>query len=169
MNIVDAAWSQQWEEVELMIRSGCRLDVTNSVGQTALMAACYYQNTKMVDLMFESGASCDQGHHDGYTPLMDAAQLGKINVVKQLLRLGANHQLERSDGMTALAFASRAGYPEIVEILSEKSLKASDKIGSPEVINLNTAIESLRVEIRVVAAFGLLAIAILSLRNMFGG
>lgn len=73
--------------MRLLIDKGAAIDLTNSVGQTALHWAARGGHEAVVTLLLEKGAGVDLTDSDGQTTLSWAARGGNEAVVKLLTTL----------------------------------------------------------------------------------
>ncbi|CAI6082770.1 unnamed protein product [Clonostachys chloroleuca] len=115
---------------QLVSRGLVSPDVTNSAGETPLLAAVCAGNTPMISTLVALGATVnaygtpcsihsDRRHRRlRRTPLQLAAQQGRLALVKVLMEdYGADDSLVAPDGYIALRLAAKNGHREIVEYL----------------------------------------------------
>jgi ankyrin repeat protein len=113
-----AAYHDDQEMVELLLRVGAKANAANRYGVTPLSLACTNGNDQIVDLLLQAGADPNASLPGGETPLMTAARTGTIAAVKALLSRGA--QVDRKDdrrGQTALMWAAAEGHAAVVQAL----------------------------------------------------
>jgi ankyrin repeat protein len=75
--------------VELLLKSGADVDVTNAYGQTPLHAACSHGNIDTVQALLGSGALVSVTDMYRNTPLHVASKHGHTDVVQAFLASGA--------------------------------------------------------------------------------
>ena len=106
--------------VDLLIRSGAKVRITNRYGVSPLTLAVTNGNADIVERLLRAGADPNGGMQDGETVLMTAARVGNPAVVRLLLANGANpNQTERWLGQTALMWAAAENHAAVVEALVE--------------------------------------------------
>jgi ankyrin repeat protein len=127
--------------VKLFLDREAKVESTNSLGQTALIAAaCNCRIIHMPDtagivrLLLENGANVEAKDKHGETPLMAAADRGRTPIVQILLEKGARIEARDKEGNTALLISAQGGgYPtaEVVYLLLDKGadIKARNNKG----------------------------------------
>lgn len=115
-----AAYQDDLETEELLVRAGANVKAANRYGVTPLSLACTNGNGAMVELLLKAGADPNTALPGGETVLMTAARAGKLAPVKSLLIRGAAVD-NRDDrrGQTALMWAAADGHVEVVKELIE--------------------------------------------------
>lgn len=83
------------EAVELLIKKGANVTITNKIGDTALMMAAYKGN------LTEPAPSFNKS----LNPLISKST-GRTTIIEQLLKNGANVNHVNKDGNTALIYAA---------------------------------------------------------------
>jgi ankyrin repeat protein len=113
-----AAYQDDLEIAELLLKSGASAKAANRYGVTPLSLACTNGNGPMVELLLKAGADSNAALPGGETPLMTAARTGTLAVVKTLLSHGAvvDARDERR-GQTALMWAVAEGHADVVQEL----------------------------------------------------
>lgn len=115
-----AAYQDDLETVELLLRAGANVKAANRYGVTPLSLACTNGNGTMVELLLKAGADPNTTLPGGETALMTCARTGKIKAVKALLSHGAAVNAKESQrGQTALMWAAAEGNVEVVAELIE--------------------------------------------------
>ncbi len=118
---------KNYELIELSVRSGADINVTDERGKTALMSAVWHEkNIKLAELLLNSGADVNAADNEGVTALMSAAgsyRNGKMTSI--LLKKGAKTGFKDKAGRTALWYAVERGGPEITEILLKNGADAN--------------------------------------------
>ena len=113
-----AAYQDDLETEELLVRAGANVKAANRYGVTPLSLACTNGNGAMVELLLQAGADPNTALPGGETALMTAARVGKPGPVKALLSRGADvHSKDARRGQTALMWAAAEGHAEIAEEL----------------------------------------------------
>ena len=106
--------------VDLLIRSGAKVKITNRYGVSPLTLAVTNANPDIVERLLRAGADANGSIQDGETVLMTAARVGNAAVVRLLLANGANaNYTERWLGQTALMWAAAEDHAAVVEALVE--------------------------------------------------
>jgi uncharacterized protein len=115
-----AAYQDDLETEELLVRAGANVNAANRYGVTPLSLACTNGNAAMVELLLKAGADPNTALPGGETALMTAARVGSLGPVKSLLIRGANvHSRDERRGQTALMWAAAEGHAEVVKELIE--------------------------------------------------
>ena len=119
-----AAANRQLEMARMLLKQGASVDLRDSLGGTALMAAAKSQHghPSIVLLLLQHSANPDVQDNYGYTALMLAASLGQEACVQALLRAGANTELLDEDygaRFTALQWAEAKGHTATAKLLRQ--------------------------------------------------
>lgn len=113
-----AAYQDDLEAVELLVRAGANVKAANRYGVMPLSLACTNGNGAMVELLLAAGADPNTTLRGGESALMTAARAGKLGPVKALLSRGAEVDSKDSGrGQTALMWAAAEGHAQVVEEL----------------------------------------------------
>jgi ankyrin repeat protein len=115
-----AAYRDDLETEELLVRAGANVKATNRYGVTPLSLACTNGNAAMIESLLKAGADPNTALPGGETVLMTAARAGNVASVKSLLIRGA--AVDRTDdrhGQTALMWAAAEGHAPVVKELIE--------------------------------------------------
>jgi ankyrin repeat protein len=113
-----AAYRDNLEIADLLIRAGARVNAANDLGATPLWAACENGSAAMVRRLLQAGGNPNMALASGETPLMTAARTGNVEVVRQLLAKGAEvNAKERAHHQTALMWAVAQRHAEVVGVL----------------------------------------------------
>ena len=113
-----AAYHDDLELVELLVRVGADVKAVNRYGVTPLSLACTNANGPMVERLLDAGADPNTTLPGGETALMTAARTGSVGAVKALLAGRAEvHAKESRRGQTALMWAAAEGHVDVVEEL----------------------------------------------------
>jgi len=121
-----AAYREDIETADLLIRAGADVNAANDYGLTPLSMACSTRNAAMVEKLLDAGANPNLAPWSGVTPLMTAANTGSADVAALLLARGADgNAAEPRRGQTALMWAIAAGHPDIARLLIEHGANVS--------------------------------------------
>jgi len=71
--------------IELLIESGCELDIRDKRGTTPLMLACLFGNIKLVKFLLENGADLEARDKEGWLPLNYCSYGGRVEAAKHLV------------------------------------------------------------------------------------
>ena len=113
-----AAYQDDLELVERLVRAGADVHASNRYGVTPLSLGCTNANVGMVELLLDAGADPNTSLPGGETVLMTAARTGRVGAVRALHARGADvHATEGSRGQTPLMWAAAEGHVEVVEEL----------------------------------------------------
>lgn len=115
--LMEAAWSDRLEIVDLLVRHGADLDLTDDAGNTALIWAARWGREDVVAYLIGKGASLDRQDVRGNTAIMSALDNGYTSTARLLLNAGANINLENKNGETALTKAGQRGFDGMVALL----------------------------------------------------
>src|SRR5437773_5104315 len=111
-----AAYQDDLQTEELLVRAGANVKAANRYGVTPLSLACTNGNAAMVELLLKAGADPNTALPGGETALMTAARVGKLDSVKALLAPGATaHGKDERGGPAALMWAAAEGHAEGVQ------------------------------------------------------
>ena len=113
-----AAYHDEVEIADLLVRAGADVKAANRYGVTPLSLACTNGNAPLVELLLKAGADPNAPLPGGETPLMTAARTGSVASVKALLSRGAAVD-SRDDrrGQMALTWAAAEGHADVVREL----------------------------------------------------
>jgi uncharacterized protein len=115
-----AAFKDDLETGELLVRASANVKAANRYGVTPLSLACVNGNGEMVELLLKAGADPNTALPGGETALMTAARTGSLAPVKSLLIRGARvDSRDERRGQTALMWAAAEGHAEVVKELIE--------------------------------------------------
>jgi ankyrin repeat protein len=113
-----AAYNNDEQAVDLLIRSGADVNIADDLGVSPLSLACENGNPAMVKKLLEAGANPDLPRTTGVTPLMICANVGATDAVMALLQNGVNvNARETKDEQSALMWAVAERHSDIVKML----------------------------------------------------
>eukprot|EP01138_Halocafeteria_seosinensis_P002298 gb/GECG01002354.1/.p1 GENE.gb/GECG01002354.1/~~gb/GECG01002354.1/.p1 ORF type:complete len:879 (+),score=101.15 gb/GECG01002354.1/:1-2637(+) len=111
----------------LVTRYDADVNITDELGETALIKACSLGRINMVDLLLSLGADTEVRSGFGQTALHVAASRGYVDIVRALLRRHANVSARDDTGSTALILASECGSIETIGELVLYNASLEDK------------------------------------------
>lgn len=116
-----AAYRNDLETADLLIRAGAAVNTANDLGATPLWVACSNGGgAAIIGRLLEAGADPNTALRSGETPLMTASRTGNVDGVKALLAHGADvNATERTRGQSALMWAVAQQHPDVVKVLTE--------------------------------------------------
>jgi ankyrin repeat protein len=113
-----AAYRDDLETVNLLIRAGADVNAVNELGATPLYLAAENGSAAIVERLLTAGARADTALPSGETPLMTAARAGSVGAVKALIARKADvNAVERTEGQTALMWAVAEQHPDVAKVL----------------------------------------------------
>ena len=107
------------EMVRELLERGASINLQNSFGVTALVAAACFGHHSILFLLLQHSANPDLQDIDGFTALMTAAENGRVSCVRELLRAKANTELVDNKGCTALRYAEVNGKKATAEFIRQ--------------------------------------------------
>jgi ankyrin repeat protein len=117
-----AAYRNDVEMADLLLRAGADVNGANEYGATALYVAAANADPAMTVKLLAAGADANAHLLSGETPLMEAARRGNLATVRALLMGGANPNARESNGgQTALMWAASEGHAGVTEELLGRS------------------------------------------------
>jgi hypothetical protein len=105
------------EIVELLLKSGAKIDKKNNISETALIYAVDDNNYEMVKFLLNNGADANIKNKYNDNSLIIAIKNNNYEIVELLLYAGVSIDSETDNGDTALIIASSNNNREIVELL----------------------------------------------------
>ena len=113
-----AAYSNNLELADVLIKAGANVKLANHDGATPLFLAATNGNAKMLAKLLAAGADPNEVQPDGATPLMLASRSGDVDAIKVLIDHKANvNAKEKLRGTTALMWAAEQSHPDAVKLL----------------------------------------------------
>ncbi|KAI1327669.1 ankyrin repeat-containing domain protein [Xylariaceae sp. FL0255] len=121
-SLIIAAENGHREVASYLLEIACPVNITDSGGRTALLAAVQQRFPKMVEMLILRGANIETETRYSFKrrAIHFAAEIGSAGIVKLLTDRGAKIEVEDSNGRTALCTAIYHEYPEVVENLLRK-------------------------------------------------
>ena len=115
-----AAYREDVETVDVLLRAGANAKATNRFGVSPLSLAALKANPAIIERLLDAGADANSTLPGGETPLMTAARTGRAEAVRLLLARGANpNAREATRGQTALMWAAVEGNADATRVLIE--------------------------------------------------
>ncbi|MCM3880022.1 MAG: ankyrin repeat domain-containing protein [Vicinamibacterales bacterium] len=112
-----AAYRDDLESVDLLLRAGAKVNAVTDLGVTPLYNASQNGSVAMVTKLIAAGANPNLALLAGETPLMVASRAGKTAVVEALISKGADLNARGTRGQTALMWAAAQEHPDVVKAL----------------------------------------------------
>jgi ankyrin repeat protein len=113
-----AAYRDDLQMADLLIRAGASVKLANREGATPLYLASIHGNSVMIDKLLSAGADPNERGPEGETPLMLASRAGNLDSIKVLLDHKADiNAKDKIRGTTALMWASEQAHPAAVQLL----------------------------------------------------
>jgi len=88
--LLTAAQSGQWAQVQSLIKEGANINAQNAQGQTALYWAADKGSAETVKFLVGHGANVNLADQNGQTPLDRAALRSFLDIVRYLVQNGAS-------------------------------------------------------------------------------
>ena len=126
-----AAYQDDLEIAELLVRAGANVKAANRYGVTPLSLACTNGDPALIELLLTAGADPNAALPGGETALMTAARVGSLASVKALLARGATVDAkDERRGQTALMWAAAEGHAKVAEMLIEVGADVRTRLAS---------------------------------------
>ncbi len=118
MTIVEAATQGNLELVKGLLEQGADINMTNSVGRTALTAAVMGNYLEIARVLIDAGANPDLQDSQRNNALLVTGETGNVEMLREVLRANPDFTLTNRYGGSALIPAADRGHLEYVrEIL----------------------------------------------------
>ena len=114
-----AAYRQDLEMANLLIRAGANVKAANREGFTPLALACVNGDANMIEALLKAGADANERLPRGESALMLASRTGSVAAMKVLAGHGADVNAKEDHGTTPLMWAAAEGHPDAVKLLIE--------------------------------------------------
>jgi ankyrin repeat protein len=127
-----AAYQNQSDIAEMLIRAGSRIEAANRYGVRPLSLAAQGGYASIVRTLLAAGADANTTQAEGETALMAAARSGSVASVEALLAHGARVDARESwRSQTALMWAAAEGHADVIRTLVKAGadVKARSKNG----------------------------------------
>jgi ankyrin repeat protein len=116
-----AAYNDDLELVQALLKAGAKADVTSNFGATALTEAIKLGDVPLFKVLLDAGSNIESPNQDNQTALMLAISGNQAEMAKTLIERGANvRAMETFRDQTALMWAASGSMPEIVDLLLAK-------------------------------------------------
>ena len=116
--LIGSAIGGQKALILLLLQRQADIEMQDTEGHSALMAATEHGQTAAVAALLKSGASTElRDTNDGETALMVACSSGHSAIVHMLLRAGATADAKDAHGATILELAARRGHAAVLKLL----------------------------------------------------
>jgi ankyrin repeat protein len=126
-----AAYKNDLEMADMLIRAGAKVTVANHDGATALYLASIRGSAPMLDRLLKAGADANERGPEGETPLMLAARNGSVDAIKVLVDHKADvNATDKLRGTTPLMWAAEQGHPAAVQLLIEDGANVAAESGN---------------------------------------
>ncbi|KAM5250798.1 85/88 kDa calcium-independent phospholipase A2 isoform 1-T3 [Hipposideros larvatus] len=110
-------WAKNAEMARILLKRGCDVNSTSSVGNTALHVAVMRSRLDCVIVLLTHGANADARGEHGNTPLHLAMSKDNVEMIKALIVFGAEVDTPNNFGETPAFIASKIG-----KLVTRKSL-----------------------------------------------
>lgn len=120
-DFVRSAENGDLQALQLFLDAGIDVNLANSNGSTALMAAAQKGRIEVVNKLISQKANLDLQGKDGATALWLAADSNQVEVIKTLLKNNADPNIQDHTGWTALMRAVYQGNAKCVQVIADKS------------------------------------------------
>lgn len=120
--------NNNYEAIELLLKSGAQVNGMSSDGWTPLMLATQGGDLNILQLLLQHGAQIDTMSPDGWSSLMIAARKGHLDALQLLLKNGAdiNHQASQQETTLSVALTNKQK-SMITFLLEQPNLLISEK------------------------------------------
>ena len=112
-----ASAGRQNDIAEFLISRDADVNALNSVNQSVLLYAAYFDNAVITENLIDKGARLNDQDIFGRAPIHYAARQHSIGALLPLIENGAEVDIRDSIGETPMHFAIRWGYDDVVEML----------------------------------------------------
>lgn len=105
--------------VDLLIKSGSKIQAEDTFGNTALHYAAEQGHKEVARLLIDVQSDLEKQSKNGQTPLIMSSRNGHQELVTLLVQKGASWQKQDHAGRTALHAAAENGHLSIVKLLTD--------------------------------------------------
>lgn len=117
--VVLAAYDEQPQALDYLLRAGANACIADRNGNTALMGAIYKGHTETARRLLHAGCPIDQVNNAGETALAFAVLFGRDEVLPDLVHAGARLDSRDVQGQTPLAIALKQGNQQMAAVLRQ--------------------------------------------------
>ncbi|GGA24537.1 ankyrin repeat domain-containing protein [Dyella nitratireducens] len=117
--LVLAAYDEQPEALDYLLRAGANACIADHNGNTALMGAIYKGHTDIARRLLHAGCPIDQANNAGETALAFAALFGRNDLLADLAHAGARLDSRDAQGQTPMAMAVKQGNQDMAAALRQ--------------------------------------------------
>ncbi len=110
---------------ELLINTGCQVNVRRTKDRTPLMQACMGGYYDLAERLMEAGAEVCAADNEGDTTLILACLNGHCEVAGMLIKHGADVNAADMTGCTSLFVASQNGHVDVCRLLLENGAEVN--------------------------------------------
>ena len=123
-----AAYREDVELVERLLKAGAKPSVVNDFGSTPMSEAAAVGNAAIIRLLLQAGADPNSPNREGQTALMAVARTGKVDAAMALLDAGADvNAKEQWGGQAALMWAASQKQPAMVRFLIQRGARVNER------------------------------------------
>lgn len=123
-----AAYREDVDLVERLLKAGAKPSVANEFGSTPMSEAAAVGNAAIIRLLLQAGVDANSPNREGQTALMAVARTGKVDAARALLDAGADvNAVEQWGGQSALMWAAAQKQPAMVKFLIERGARVNDR------------------------------------------
>jgi ankyrin repeat protein len=104
-------WATANGRVDIMdelVRGGAKVEVKNSLGQTAMHVSAQYDCSRCAELLLRDGAEVDAHDKNGETPFLLSIEENKLGAAAFLVKHGADPRAKDAEGHDASFFARKS-------------------------------------------------------------
>jgi hypothetical protein len=120
-----AIFAKQTKIVELLLKSGAKVNFKDSSLGTPLMKASSCDDLEIAILLLKNGASVNDKNILGLSPLYFATNNGHLQMVKLLVEKGADINSKANNGSNAISIAREKRFSEITRFFREIAMEQS--------------------------------------------
>jgi len=114
-----ATWDDNEKLVEVLIKSGAKLDMQNIQKETPLHLAVQIGEKEIAKMLIDAGAELDLQNKNEKTPLHLAVEYGYTNIAKMLIEVMKDLDIQGESKRSPLHIAIRLGHTKMAKMLIE--------------------------------------------------